>query len=146
MNSIVADRFERLVEHRLVIAAVIVERLKILVDDLVLVRKRVRRNQIAAPDFRRIDVEFVRGEIEQPLDHEHAVLAPGAAIGRHDRQIGEDGGEGAVIGRHHVRTEQGALAVDRHREPVGIIRAGVVQEDVLDAEDAAVARNAISAS
>ncbi len=38
----IADRFERLVEHRLVIAAVVVERLKILVDDLVLVWKRVR--------------------------------------------------------------------------------------------------------
>ncbi len=106
----------------------------------VLVGERIGRNQVAPPDFRGIDAELMGGEIEQPLDHEHAVLAAGAAIGRHDRQIGEDGGEGRVIGRHHVGTEQGALAVDRHREPVRIIGAAIVQEDVLDAEDAAVAR------
>ena len=107
---LVADRFQRLVEHRLVIAAVIFELRKILVDDPVLVGERIGRNQVAPPDFRRVDAELMGGEIEQPLDHEHAVLAAGAAIGRHDRQIGEDGGEGRVIGRHHVRTEQGALA------------------------------------
>ncbi len=98
------------------------------------------RNEIAAPDFGADRCfEFVRGEIEQPLHHEHAVLAPGAAIGRHDRQIGEDRREGAVIGRHHIGAEQRALAVDRNRQAIGIIGAGVVQEDVLDAEDAAVA-------
>ena len=135
---IIADQIQRLVEHRLVVAAVIFERLKVLIDDFVLVGERIRRNQIAAPDLRRIDFECVRGQIEKPFHHEHAVLPAGAAIGGHDRQIGEHGGKGAVIVRHHVGAEQGALAVDRDRQPIGIVRAGVVQEHILDTENAAV--------
>ena len=44
------------------------------------VRERIGRNQVAPPDLRAVDAELMRGEIEQPLDHEHAVLAAGAAI------------------------------------------------------------------
>ena len=87
----------------------------------------------------RIDVQFVRREIQQPFHHEHAVLAAGAAIGRDDRQVGEHLRERAVVVRHHIGAEQGALAVDRHRQPVGIVGAAIVQEHVLDAENAAVA-------
>ena len=94
--------------------------------------------EIAPPDFGAVDVEFMRGDIEQPLHDEHAVLAAGAAIRRDDRQVGEDRGEGAVVVRHDIGPEQGALAVDRHRQAVGIVGAGIVQEHVLDAEDAAV--------
>jgi len=66
------------------------------------------------------------------------VLAPGAAIRRDDRFVGEDRREGTVIVRDHVGPEQGALAVDRHRQTIWIVSAGIVQKHVLDAEDAAV--------
>ena len=135
----ISDDFERLIEHRFVIAAVIFERLEILVDDLVPVGKRIRRNEIAAPNLGGIDLQFVRGEIKQALHHEYAVLAPSPAVGRHDRQVGKDCRERAVIGRYDVRAEQGALAVDWYGQAVGIIRATVMQEDILDAENATVA-------
>ena len=60
---LVADRLQRHVEHWLVIAAVIFERLKVLIDDLVLVRESIRRNQIAAANLSRIDLQLVRGQI-----------------------------------------------------------------------------------
>ena len=82
---------QRLVEHRLVIAAVVFERREVLIDDLVVVGERVGRNEIAPPDLGAVDAQLVRGDVEQPLDHEHAVLAAGAAIGRDDRLVGEDG-------------------------------------------------------
>ncbi len=91
--------------------------------------------------------QLVRRDIEQPLDHEHAVLPARAPIRRHDRQCREHRGEGAVIVRHHVGSEQRALAVDRDGQPVRIVGAGIMQEDVLDAKDAAFcASSAISAS
>src|SRR5947209_8803194 len=52
-------------------------------------------------------------------------------------QIGEKRCERRIIGRYHIGAEQGALAVDRHRQPVGIVGAAVMQEHVLDAEDPA---------
>ena len=69
------------------------------------------------------------------------MLPAGAAHRRDDRLGGEDGGEVAVVVRDVVRPEQRALAVDRDREPVRVVGPGVVQEHVLDAEDAAVARH-----
>ena len=131
---------QRLVEDRLVIAAVVFELRKVLIDDLVVVGKRIGRNEIAPPDLGAVDAELARGDIEQPLDDEDAVLAAGAAVRRDDRLVGEDRRERAVVVRHHIRPEQRALTVDRHRQSIGIVGAGVVQEHVLDAENTAVAR------
>ena len=72
----VADHAERLVEDRLVIAAVVGERRKILIDDLVVVGKCVGRNEIAPADFGAVDLELVRRDVEQPLDDENAMLRP----------------------------------------------------------------------
>ena len=121
-----------------VIAAVVGERRKILIDDLVVIGEGVGRNEVAAADFGAIDLELVRRDVEQPFDDEHAMLPAGAAIGRDDRFVGEDRGKRAVVVGYDVRSEQRALAVDRHRQSVGIVGAGIVQEYVLDAEDAAV--------
>ena len=138
-ECLIADRVQRDVEHRLVIAAVVFQHLKILIDDFIVVRERIGRNQISPPDFGRINVQLMCSEVEQPLHHEYAVLASGTAIRCHRRQIGEDLRKRAVIGGHDIGTEQGTLAVDRHRQPIGIEGAAIVQEHVLDAEDAAVA-------
>ena len=139
-EAAIADHVERLVEHGLVIAAVVFERREILIDQLVVVGECIGRNEIAPPDVGAVEFELVRGDVHEPLDHEHAVLAAGAAVGRHDRLVGEDSREGALVIFDHVRTEDRDLAVDRHGQPIGIVRAGVVQERVLDAEDAPVAR------
>src|SRR5258708_2660353 len=43
-ERIVADRRQRHVEHRLVIATIVLEHLKILIDDFIVVRERIRWN------------------------------------------------------------------------------------------------------
>ena len=136
----IADHIKRFIEDRLVIAAIVGERRKILIDDLVIVRKCIRRDQVAPPDFGTVQLQFLRGDIKQPFHDEYAVLAAGASIGRHDRLIGEDCREGAVVVRHHIRAEQRALTVDRYRQSIRIVGTGVVQECIFDAEDPAVGR------
>src|ERR1700691_2175704 len=139
-EMMVADHFQRLVEDLLVIAAVIGERREILIDDLVVVGKRFGRNEIAPPDLGAVDIEFTRGNVEKPLNDEDTVLTAGAAVRRDNRFVGEDRTEGAVVIRDDVRPEQRTLAVDRHRQAIRVIGAGVVQENVLDAEDTPVGR------
>src|SRR3984893_1919215 len=135
----VVDGGQRLVQHGLVIAAVIFERCEVLIDNLVVVWERIRGNEVAAPDLDAVDSQLARGEIEQTLNDEYAVLAAGATIGRDGRQIGEYRGKGAVVARHHIWPEQGALTVDRHRQAVGIVSPGVVQKHVLEAEHPSIA-------
>src|SRR5271163_4986138 len=66
------------------------------------------------------------------------MLTTGAPIGRDNRKRGKDCSEPAVIGGHDVGAKQGALAVEGHRQTVGIVGTAVVQKLVLDPEDAAV--------
>src|SRR3984893_19507534 len=101
----VVDCGERLIQHRLVIAAVIFERSEVLINNLVVVRERIRRYEVSAPNFDAIDSQLARGEIEQSLNDEYAVLAAGATVRRDDRQTGEYRGEGAVVARHHIWPE-----------------------------------------
>ena len=135
---VVADHLHRLVEDRLVVAAVVDQRREVLEDDLVVVREGVGGQEVATPDLGPVEPQLARRQVEQPLDDEHPMLAAGAAVGGDDRQGGEDGGELRVVVGDVVGAEQGALAVDRHGQPVGVVGAGVVQVDVLDAEDPAL--------
>ncbi len=139
-EAIVSDSLQCLVEHRLIVAAVVIEGREILINDHVVVRELVRPQIVAPADLGPVDPELASGEVHQPLDHEDPVLAAGAAVRRDDRLVGEDRFELARIIGHPVRSHQRALAVERHGEAVGIVGAGVVQERVLDPEDAAVAR------
>ncbi len=79
-----------------------------------------------------------RREVEQTLDDEGAVLSSRAAVGRHDRPVGEDGAELAAVGRHAIEPERVRLRVERHGQPVRIVGAGIVPEGVVEAEDPAV--------
>ena len=133
-----ADALERLAQRRLVVSAVVGERREVLIDDVVNVRELVRPQEIAPPDFDPIEPQLPGGEVEQALDDEDAVLASGAAVGGHDRLVGEHRGELAVVRRHAVGTEQRALAVERHGEAVRVVRAGIVQEAIPKPEDGAI--------
>ena len=57
---------------------------------------------------------------------------------RHDRLVREDGFEFAVVIGNVVRSQQGALAVDRNRQTVRIVRTGVEQKRIADAENLSV--------
>ena len=80
-ERVVADHLGRLLEHRQVVAAVVGERGEVLEDDAVVVRELVGRQEVAAADLDPVEAELARREVEQPLHHEHAVLAAGAAYG-----------------------------------------------------------------
>src|SRR5436190_20100493 len=60
----VVDVRERLVERPLIVAAVVLQA----GDDVMAILEG--RNQIASPDLRRIDLEFVGQPIDHPLQHE----------------------------------------------------------------------------
>ena len=134
-ESVVIDELERLIERWLIVAAVVCERRGILEQDLVVERKLVPPEQVSTADLGAIDPELFGGEVEEPLDHEHAVLTARAAHGRHNRLVGEDRRELALVVGNLVGAKQGALAVDRHGETVGVVCAGIVQEHVAHAED-----------
>ena len=106
---LVADDLGRLLERRQVVAAVVNERRGILKHDLVIHRKLVRSDQVALANLDAIDAKLARGEIEQPLADEHAVLPAGASHRRHDRLVGEDRGELALVVRDVVRARAACI-------------------------------------
>src|ERR1043166_2059928 len=135
---LVVDHPRRHRQRRLIVAAVVRQWLKVLKDDLVVVREILGSEKVLAANLEPVDSHFAGSDVEQSLDHEHAVLPSSAAHRCHDRLRREDGGELAVVARNLVRAEQRALAVDRHRETIGIVGAGVMDEHVMHAEDLAV--------
>ena len=132
---LILDELQGLVQHRLVVAAVIAQRCKILIDDLVVVGEFVGRDEVDAADFRDAHPQLLCGNVQQAFHHENAVLATGAAVGRHDHLVGErDLHVGVVVG-DVVAAQQGALAVDGHGQTVRIISTRIVDEFILDAQD-----------
>ena len=125
---VITDHLHCLFERGQVVAAVVGEGRKVLVDDLVGVGELVRRDQVALADLDAVDAQFAGGEVEQAFHDKDAVLAAGAAVGRDDRLVGKDRLELAVVVGHVVLAEQRALAVERHGQAVGRIGAGVVHE------------------
>ena len=136
---VVADDLGRLFERRQIVAAVVNQRRGILKHDLVIHRKSVRRDQVALADLDAVDAQLARGQIEQPLADEDAVLAPGAPHRGHDRLVGEDRRKLALVVGNIVGPEQRALTVDGNGQPIRVVCAGVEQEYVMHADDAALA-------
>ncbi len=135
---VIVHSFERFIQQRLVVAAVIHQRGKVLIDDLVVVRELIWLNKIASADFGAVDLQFFRGKIKHPLDDKDAMLASCAAIRRDNGLVGEDRRELAVIIFDVIGSEQRALTVERHGQAIRRIRARVMQKDIMHTEDATV--------
>ena len=135
---VVVDEVERFVQRGLVVARIVAQGGKVLVDDFVVVGKGVRRDEIFAADVDAVDLQLLRGQIEQPLHDKDAVLPPRAAVGGDDGFVGEDGAKFAVVVGHAILAEQCTLAVDGHSQAVGRVGPGVVQKFVVDAENLAL--------
>src|SRR5215216_2792401 len=93
----IANSFKSMVEQRFVVAAVVDQWGKILVNDFIVVWKFIRWDEVAPADFGPVNIQFFRGNIQQALDDEHTMLPPRAAIGCDDSFVGEDRGELAII-------------------------------------------------
>src|SRR5262249_3965669 len=87
---VIINSFERVVEQRFIVAAVIHQRRKILIDDVVVIRELIRRDEIASADFGAVDVQLLRSNIQRPLDNEHTMLTSRAPIWCDDGLIRED--------------------------------------------------------
>jgi len=59
----IPDGVQSLVENRAVIAAIVVQRREILVDDLVVLGERVGRNEIAPADLGAVESKLARGDV-----------------------------------------------------------------------------------
>lgn len=103
---VIAHSFERFIEQGLVVVAVVYQRHKILIDDLVIVWELIGLNEVSSADFGAVDLEFLRRKVKHPLDDEDSMLTPRAAIGCDDGLVGEDRRELAVIILDVVRSEQ----------------------------------------
>ena len=136
----IADHLHGLFKSRQIVAAVVHQRRRVLEHDFVIVRETIRTQQIPLSNLHAVESHLARGDVEQALAHEHAVLPPGAAHRRHDGLVGEDGRELALVMWNVVWAEQRALAVDGNGQAVGIVGAGVEEKHVAHAENAAVFR------
>jgi hypothetical protein len=60
----IADGVKRLVEHRSVIAAVVVQRREVLVDDAIVVGEGVGRDEIAPTNLGAVERQLARGDVQ----------------------------------------------------------------------------------
>ncbi len=125
---IITDHFLHFVQRRVIIAAVVPQRGKILENDFVVVGEFVGWNEIAVADFGAVDPQLFGGNVEQTLHDKDAVLPACAAIGRDDGFVGKNADEFAVISGNIIAAKQRALAVERHGQSIGGVGAGVVEE------------------
>ena len=136
--AVVIDHAERLVEHGLIVAAVVHVAGRHDVGELVLL------DQVQPTHLHRVDAELLASRVDQALDHEIADLGAEAAIGPLLALVGEHGGEidlDAVdlVGAGHLRhgvavladavLEVGAVVVD-HLEPHAQHRAVALQREL----------------
>ena len=135
---VIADSLERVVEQRLVVAAVVYERDKILVDDFIVVGKFIRRDKVTPADLSAVDTKLFCGEVQHALDNEHAMLPSRPAIRSDDRLVGKHRGELAVVVLDIVQSKHVGLRVEWHGQTVRGIGACVMQEDIVDAQDSTV--------
>ncbi len=127
-----------MIQQRLVIAAVVYQRSKILVDDLVVVRKLIRWNEISSPDFSAINIQFFSCQVEHPLDDEDSMLTSRAAIWRDDGFIGEDHCKRTVIVLDVVQSEHVGLCIECNRQAIRCICTCVVEKDIVHTEDVTI--------
>ena len=104
-KAAVADHLERLVERRLVVAAVVRQH-----ADAGVVGEIVRLDEVLAPHLGRIDPDLARDQIDDALDHEGRLGPARAAVGVDHRRVGVD----AV----HVDEDVGDLVHTRDHAPV----------------------------
>ena len=103
-------------------------------------RHFVDRDGVALSNFDRIELEFMRNGVDQPLAHEGGLEAAGRAIGRGRRLVGEaEMADRAIGARHAIGSRQHAARHHRDAGCVGAhIGAVVVKDHVVDGEDFAV--------
>ena len=87
----------------------------------------------------RVKPERRGGAVEQPLHHEGALRAAGAAGRRAGRHIGQARMDVDAIGRQHIGADQIGAGIIGQRDPVGRGGAVIVIERAANAEQPAVA-------
>ena len=98
-------------------------------------------DEVAAADFDGVDAGLGGDGVDQPLAHEGGLVAAGRAIGAAGRLVGQPDVADGAIGRHAIGAGQHGGGEIGHGRRVGAhIGAVVVEEFVVDAEDAAVLR------
>ena len=135
----IVDAVERNLQRLRVIATV--------VDDLAfdrrqadVVRKRVRRQQILAPQLGRVHPQFSSGDVQQPLAGEGCLRLPSTPIGRDRCLVGQDRHGVDPDVRDAVRTRdrsRGERGVDKPE--CAYICAHVGHDAIAQSEDRAVA-------
>ena len=121
-----------------IIAAVIGHRTAVARDDTDFVRHLRRRDEIAPAHFGAVEAGGFGEAVHQPLHHEHALRAAGAAHRRRRDHVGVDGVELDAKVWDHIRPRHRGGGDPRQHQAPRNERAGVVQEPTAQAEDLAV--------
>ena len=136
----VVEQIERAPELERIVAAVVAHGYAVAVDEPGPIRHLRRCDQVPRPDLGRIDSELRGQPVEQPLDDQDRFRAPGAAIRRARRLVGDH--------REALGAERGDLVlrgqvIDRVRRLVdreAVIGADVLHDAHVEPENAPVAR------
>jgi hypothetical protein len=115
------------VERSRVIAAVINDGLSVAEGEPDLVRHLFRLNEIAPANLRRIDLQFVRRTINQPLHHEHRLRTPRATHRRRRHLVRVRHRHVQFVGGKHVRPRHRRCRDVGHYDAPRHVRAGIVQ-------------------
>src|SRR5574341_479591 len=137
-ESLVINHLERFLKNGFVISAIKNQLGERLVNDHVVIRERLRRDEILPADFKRVNAQFPGGDIQHSLDNKDSLLSPCASHGSDNGFVRKNG---RAIRREildHVPPHQVTLRIKRDGQAIGIERARIVQEIILQAQDASV--------
>src|ERR1700730_5507726 len=100
--------------HDIVIGAAVIDH-----PERICVRHLLLRHEIAAAQFDAIETELARGDIDQPLHHEHHFGPPGAAVGSRRRGVAHHAAGTEVRGRYAIDARHDLDALLDHRVVAG---------------------------
>ena len=101
---LVLHQVRQLVQNLRIVAAIIFERRKILIDYFVVVRECVEPELNCGGGFQPGRLQARAPQYRAALHHEHAVLPAGSSIWSHNRLVCENGGESTFVIRNIIGT------------------------------------------
>ena len=129
---VVVDGFEHLLQHALVVAAVVdVPRRRP-------VGKLVRADQVAAADLDAVEAEVVRGQVDKPLEHPVGDLGAEAAIGALLVLVRQDRGERVTLTLREAAYEE-PVHGEREMETLTQMKCVACRRDAPTVTDAEIA-------
>ena len=132
------EHLDRALEESRIVAAVVDDLVAVLPRDPNLIWKFVRLDEVPSSNLETVELELGRDHIQRALHHKARVGAARAAIGRGRRGVRVNVSEPDPIVGHSVRPAHLARGDDRQHDSIRRVRAGIVDEVVIEREHVSV--------